>query len=446
MLYKDEYVSGNDVRIDPSDPNIVYASLWQQQQSYIEGGGFGGNAQSNDGGIFKSTDGGTTWKQLTNGLPGVLQANLAIAPSNPKVHLRDGRVHRSVRAGASWRRAGGAGGAGAPGGGGRGGGGGGAIGFFKTTDGGDHWFLATDDPRVAEKQSSRNPADQRPLGRIGGGDLPTVTVDPKNENVVYSCSTVFWRTEDGGLTWSAVRGAPGGDDYQKSWINPDNPNILLVVADQGGVVSANRGESWSNWYTQPTAAMYHVTADNAFPYRLCGGQQDSGSACVDSRGNDGEITFHDWHPVNIQEYGIAAPDPKDPDLVFGSQRTGVSLYNRKTGQTASVGPPPDVRGAFGRNVRTMPIVWSPVDSTVLFYASERRVQDDRSGPQLDAHQRRPDAADVGRARERRQVRASGVTPSPQGSITALAASPRRRESAVGRHGRRQHPGDDRTAA
>ena len=130
--------------------------------------------------------------------------------------------------------------------------------------------------------------------------------------MIYSCSTVFWRTEDAGLTWSAVRGAPGGDDYQKSWINPINPNIILLVSDQGGVVSANRGESWSNWYNQPTAAMYHVTADNAFPYRLCSGQQDSGSACVDSRSMDGEITFHDWHPVGIEEYGEAAPDPKNP--------------------------------------------------------------------------------------------------------------------------------------
>ena len=133
-------------------------------------------------------------------------------------------------------------------------------------------------------------------------------------------------------------------------------------------MSANRGESWSNWYTQPTAAMYHVTADNAFPYRLCGGQQDSGSACVDSRGNDGEITFHDWHPVNIQEYGMAAPDPKDPDLVFGSQRTGVSLYNRKTGQTAAVGPPAETRGAFGRNVRTSRSSGRRSIRHVLFYA------------------------------------------------------------------------------
>src|ERR1700751_2229074 len=154
-----------------------------------------------------------------------------------------------------------------------------------------------------------------------------------------------WPSEDGGATWSAVRGAPGGDDYQKSWVNPTNSNIILLVSDQGGVVSANRGESWSNWYTQPTAAMYHVTADNAFPYRLCGGQQDSGSACVESRSMDGEITFHDWHPVGIEEYGEAAPDPKNPDLVYGGK---VTVYNRVTAQKANVGPGGGRGGRGGR--------------------------------------------------------------------------------------------------
>ena len=200
-----------------------------------------------------------------------------------------------------------------------------------------------DDPR---RETGRTPPDPRPLGRIGGGDLPTIAVDPKNENVVYSCSTVLWRTEDGGLTWSAVRGAPGGDDYQKTLDQSQrHQHILIVVSDQGGVISANRGESWSNWYTQPTAAMYHVTADNAFPYRLCGGQQDSGSACVESRSNDGEITFHDWHPVGIEEYGMAAPDPKNPDLVYGGK---VTVYNRLTGQKAAIAPGGGRGGAAAR--------------------------------------------------------------------------------------------------
>jgi photosystem II stability/assembly factor-like uncharacterized protein len=394
VLYKDEYTGGNDVRIDPSNPNVVYATLWQQQQAFWEGGGFGGGGN----GIFKSTDGGTTWKQLTEGLPSVLQANIAIAPSNPQIVYAMAAAANAT-------------------------GGSGPVGFYKSTDGGEHWYLAVRGPSPAPNAPA--PAqDTRPLARIGGGDLPTITVDPKDPNVVYSATVVMWRTEDGGLTWSAVRGAPGGDDYQRIWINPNDTGIILAVSDQGAVISANRGMSWSNWYTQPTAAMYHVTTDNSFPYRVCSGQQDSGSACVDSRSMDGRITFHDWHPVNIQEYGIAAPDPRDPDLVFGSARTNVSLYNRKTGQTTQVGPDATARaGGFGRNVRTMPIAWSPVDPNVLFYTSNvvwKSVDHAKSWTRISpdlARQSWTPPPSAGKY-------ASGVTPSPLGAITALAPSPR----------------------
>ena len=434
VLYKDEYVSGNDVRIDPSNPNIVYGALWQQQQGYTENGAFGGT----DGGIFKSTDGGSTWKQLTTGLPAIIEANLAISASTPKV------LYATVAAGAAPAAAAAAAPPAAAGRGGRGGGrggGGGGISFYKTTDGGDHWFLATDDPRVSEMGSTRHPPDTRPLGRIGGGDLPTIVVDPKNENVVYSCSTVYWRTEDGGLTWTAVRGAPGGDDYQKSWVNPNNTNIILLVSDQGAVVSANRGESWSNWYTQPTAAVYHVTADNAFPYRLCSGQQDSGSACVDSRGMDGEITFHDWHPVGIEEYGEAAPDPKNPNLVYGGK---VTVYNRVTSQKENVGPGGGRgagrggrggRGAAGRGaaapapsaeppartVRTQPLIWSPKDPNVLFYATAGVWKTSNGGHSWTAI-----SGDLTRQTWETPANAGKYASQPppaQGSLTALAPSP-----------------------
>ena len=402
VLYRDEYTSANDVHIDPQNPNIVYATHWQQQQSFIEGQAFGGSGQ----GIYKSIDGGTTWKPLTEGLPNIVQANIAIAPSNSAVLYamiagtpKDGTVSRSTT---------------------------GTVGFYKSTDGGEHWHLAHNDPAVTGAIKPAAP-DQRPLARIGGGDLPTIVVDPQHEQVVYSSSTVFWRTEDGGLTWSAVRGAPGGDDYQKTWINPNHPDIILAVADQGGVVSGNRGESWSNWYNQPTAAMYHVSTDNSFPYRVCGGQQDSGSACVDSRSMDGKITFHDWHPVNIQEYGVAASDPIDPDQVFGSQRSGVSLYNRKTAQTTQVGPDvsgklPD-GGAMNRNVRTMPINWSPVDNSTLFYASNVVW---RSSDRAHSWVRiSPDLARATWAVPTNAGKyASGVTPAAAGSITALSPSPR----------------------
>ncbi len=401
VLYKDAYTSGNDVRIDPKNPNTVYATLWQQQQGFYENGAFGGAGN----GVFKSTDGGNTWTQLTDGLPSVIQANLAIAPSDPNI----------IYAMAA--------GAGEGGRGGRGNSTTGVVGFYRSNDAGAHWHLAIDDPNVAAGARPQRP-DPRPLARIGGGDLPTITVDPKNPNVVYSASTVMWRTEDGGLTWTAVRGAPGGDDYQKVWINPNHSNIILAVADQGGVVSANRGESWSNWYTQPTAAMYHVTTDNAFPYRVCGGQQDSGSACVDSRSMDGEITFHDWHPVNIQEYGIAAPDPRDPDMVYGGSRNNVSLYNRRTGQTRNVGPDMGPRGGpYNRDVRTMPLIWSPVDSNMLFYTSNAvwKTTDHahswtRISPDL-ARKQWAVPANAGKY-------ASEVQVAPLGVITALSPSPR----------------------
>ena len=402
VLYKDEYTSANEVRIDPSSPSTVYAALWQQQSTFYEYAAFGPDSTwPGAGGIYKSTDGGTTWTQLTNGLPPVLEANIAIAPSNPQV------LYAMV---ASVNPAGGSG----------------PVGFYKSSDGGAHWTLRTRIPGSSASlgDTTAATADPRPLGRIGGGDLPPITVDPKNENVIYSASIVMWRTEDGGTRWSAVRGSPGGDDYQRIWIHPDDSNLILAVSDQGAVISSNRGESWSNWYTQPTAAVYHVTADNAFPYRVCSGQQDSGSLCVASRSDDGEITFHDWHPANIQEYGIAAPDPRDPDVVFGSARRGVSRYDRRSGQTAQVGPDSAARGdAYGRNVRTMPLIWSPVNPSVLFYTSnvvwksiDRAHTWTRISPDL-ARATWAVPASAGRY-------ANGVTPTARGAITALSPSPR----------------------
>ena len=401
VLYKDEYTSANEVRIDPANPNTVYAALWQQQSTFYEYAAFGPDSTwPGAGGVYKSTDGGTTWTQLTNGLPQVLEANIAIAPSNSQV------IYAMI---ASVNPAGGSG----------------PVSFYKSSDGGAHWTLRTRIPgATVVGDTTAATADARPLGRIGGGDLPPIVVDPKNGNVVYSASIVMWRTEDGGTSWSAVRGSPGGDDYQRIWIHPDDPNVILAVSDQGAVISSNRGASWSNWYTQPTAAVYHVTADNAFPYRVCSGQQDSGSICVASRSDDGEITFHDWHPANIQEYGIAAPDPRDPQVVFGSARRGVSRYDRRTGQTAQVGPDSAARGdKFGRNVRTMPLTWSPVNPNVLYYTSnvvwksvDRAHTWTRISPDL-ARQTWAVPASAGRY-------ASTVTPTPRGAITALSPSPR----------------------
>jgi photosystem II stability/assembly factor-like uncharacterized protein len=206
--------------------------------------------------------------------------------------------------------------------------------------------------------------DPRPLNRVASGDLGDIQFDPKNADIVYSASIVAWKSTDFGKTWTGWRGAPGGDDYQNIWINPDNPDIIGMSSDQGAIVSLNGGKTWSTWYNQPTAQMYHVNADNAFPYRLCGGQQESGSACVSSRGAYGEITMREWTPVAAEEYGYVVPDPLDPDVVIGGKLT---RFERRTGQGQDI-LPKQFRGPDWRMLRTEPIVFSPVDNKTLFYA------------------------------------------------------------------------------
>ena len=188
-------------------------------------------------------------------------------------------------------------------------------------------------PTTPARRWTRITTDTRPTSRINEA-VPHV--HPKNPDTLIVTDIVSFKSTDGGKTFVPFKGAPGGDDNQNIWSNPNNPDIMLLVADQGAVVTLNGGETWSSWYTQPTAALYHVMTDNAFPYRVCGGQQDSGSVCVASRGNDGQITFRDWHPVGVEEYGYAAPDPRDPDLVYGGK---VTRYDRRTGQVSDVGPP-----------------------------------------------------------------------------------------------------------
>ena len=329
VLYKDPSTGGSDVVIDPANANVVYASMWQSTLGpWEDGNDYGGTR----GGLFKSTDGGDTWKQLTQGLPAnLVQINVAIAPSDSN------RIYATL---SSTKEAGYASS--------------GGLGVYRSDDAGESWAKATDDPRPAMK--------------IGGGDLPVPVVDPKDPNVVYSASIVTVRSVDGGKTWTSLRGAPGGDDYQNLWINPENPNIILLVADQGALVSVNRGQTWSSWYNQPTAQLYHVAVTNSFPYQVCAGQQESGSVCISSRGNDGEITFREWHPAGIIEYGYAAPDPLHPEIIYGAGRSEVSKYNVITGQVQNVTPIP-THGPDYRTDRTEPILFSPVDPHLLFYAA-----------------------------------------------------------------------------
>ena len=319
ILYKDENTGAIDVVMDPVNPNIIYCALWESRQGPWENGQFSGPGS----GLFKSTDAGATWKPIMDGLPNFAQDGLGrigitVAPSLPT------RMFATVNSARG-------------------------DGLFRSDDAGEHWYRATTDTRVATRES----------------DFAEVKVDPKNPDIVYTASVVTWKSTDGGKTFNAFRGAPGGDDYHRIWINPKDPNTMIIASDQGAIVTVNGGMSWSSWMNQPTAAFYHVAADNAFPYRVCSGQQESGSACVDSRGDDGRILDWNWHPAGIEEYGYAAPDPLNPDIVYGGK---VSRYDRKTGQIQQVGPHAGRGGAGNyRSLRTAPLVFSTVDPHALYF-------------------------------------------------------------------------------
>jgi len=331
VLYKDDDTGGSAVEIDPANPQLVYAALWQARLGpWEDKNEFNGTG----GGLFKSSDGGSTWSRLTSGLPATLtQINMALAPSAPsRIYAVAGTTEPGDYSSAA------------------------GLGVFRSDDAGATWTRITSDPR--------------PALRIGGGDLPIVRVDPSNPEVLYSTGIVTMKSSDGGKTWLSLRGAPGGDDYQNLWINPRDGQIIALVGDQGALITQNGGETWSTWYNQPTAQLYHVGVAPTFPYRVCAGQQESGSVCIASRGNDGEITDREWHPVGAIEYGYVAPDPLDPDVIYGAGRNEVSRYHWSTGQVQNVTPIP-VRGPEVRVDRTLPLLFSPLDPHTLYYAANR---------------------------------------------------------------------------
>jgi photosystem II stability/assembly factor-like uncharacterized protein len=317
VLYIDENTGAAQVAFDPKNPEVVYADLWAGRQGPWENGEWNGP----NSGLFKSTDGGTTWRKLTNGLPtteqGLGRIGIAIAPSDAN------RIYATVESPQFG-------------------------GVYRSDDAGEHWAKLTNDNRYFGRSS----------------DFAEIKVDPKNADIVYTANVVTWKSTDGGKSWSAFRGAPGGDDYHRIWINPNDANIMLIASDQGAIVTVNGGQTFSSWYNQPTAQFYHVSTDNAFPYNVYSGQQESGSVGIASRGNDGQITFREWHPVGAEEYGYVAADPLDPNIIYGGK---ISKYDKRTGQTQNIAPEAVRSGKF-RFIRTAPVLFSPVDPKTLYYA------------------------------------------------------------------------------
>ena len=375
VLYKDENTGAIQVVFDPKNPNIIYADLWAARQGPWENGAW----QGKESGLFKSTDGGNTWKKLSKGLPtideGLGRIGFCVAPSDPN------RLYATVDAGK-------------------------LGGIYRSDDAGENWTLINPDGRL--------------WGR--GSDFAEIKADPKNADIVYTANVVTWKSTDGAKTWTAFRGAPGGDDYHRIWINPDNTDIILIAADQGAIITVNGGETFSSWYNQPTAQFYHVSTDNAFPYNVLGGQQESGSVSIASRSNDGSIGYREWHPAGVEEYGYVASDPLDPNIIYGGK---ITKTDKRTGQIQNIAPEAVKSGKY-RFVRTAPVLFSPIDPKTLFLAGNVLFKTQDAGnswtiisPDLsrETYSDIPESVGIYRTEEMKKMARRGV-------IYALAPSPK----------------------
>lgn len=322
VLYKDENTGAADLVMDPSDPQVLFAALWAARVAPWE-------VRSGEyfvipgSGLYKSTDGGSTWRPITQGLPtaddGLSRIGIAIAPSNPKRMYLDVETKKDK------------------------------AGIYRSDDAGESWQLVNSDHRIG----GRGP------GAMG------IAVAPDNPDVLYVANTASWKSANAGKTFVGWKGAPGGDDYQRIWISTENPQIIAMTADQGAAISVNGGATWSSWYNQPTAQFYDVSTDNRFPYWVYGGQQESGSVATKSRSDYGEISFRDWSLPGVFEYGRAVPDPRDANIVFGAKLTRT---RQDIGEVADVAPEPIRRGEYRYN-RTLPLIFSPLDSKTLYFGA-----------------------------------------------------------------------------
>jgi photosystem II stability/assembly factor-like uncharacterized protein len=320
VLYKDENTGAADLVMDPSNPQILFAALWAARVAPWEVRS-GESFVIPGSGLYKSTDGGTTWHPITKGLPTsaeLARIGIAISPSHPQRMYLSAESKRDP-------------------------------GIYRSDDAGESWQFVNGDHRIG----GRGP------GAMG------IAVSPDNPDLIYVANTTTWKSTDAGKTFVGFKGAPGGDDYQRIWINPENSQVIALTADQGAAISVNAGATWSSWYNQPTAQFYHVTTDTRFPYWVYGAQQESGSAATMSRSDYGEITFREWSLPGVFEYGDIAVDPNDPNIVYGAKLTRT---RQDIGEVADIAPEPVRRGEYRYN-RTLPVVFSHLDPKTLYFAA-----------------------------------------------------------------------------
>ena len=372
----------SDLAMCASTPQVLFAGAWHTRRppwsAYAPVDGPGG-------GLYRSQDAGKTWSRLVdtgeiNGLPegDWGRVGVDVAPDGKRVYaLIEVKKPETKKSG-----------------------------LYRSDDGGNTWALANADPRLTSRAWYFN----------------RITIDPQNPDVIYMPNVALYRSEDGGKTISVVRGAPGGDDYHELWVDPRNSASMILGTDQGTTISLNRGLTWSSWYNQPTAQLYHVTTDNQFPYVVYGAQQDSGSAAVVSRTDHDQITPRDWFPAGPSESGYLVLDPNDPNIIYLSGTYGtVARFNKRTGLSQDIAPWPafafeaEINQRKYRDPWTPALALSPVDPTALYLGTQyvmktvdgglhwETISPDLTGATHDAHDanekppRQPTVEDAKRA-------------------------------------------------
>ncbi|MGE4070287.1 MAG: WD40/YVTN/BNR-like repeat-containing protein [Lysobacterales bacterium] len=306
----DDATGAVDLARDPPHPQRIYAAAWESRNypwmSYFT------PMVGKGSGIYRSEDGGLSWTRLQGeGWPedAVGRIGLAVA-----AHGVSTRIYAVVDSEASG-------------------------GLYRSDDDGAHWQRVQANPELGSSYFGR------------------VTVDPDDADTVYIMDRSIRVSHDAGLTLSWLRGSPGGDDYHDLWINPLQPQHLIAASDQGTVVSSNGGDSWSDWYNQPTGQFYCLHVDQRFPYWLYAGQQDNGSVAITSRSDYGAISFRDWHPVGADERDCDVPDPDDANIVYGSGLGGrVGRFDARTGDVQNISP--SLINSYGRDPRTVEHRWA----------------------------------------------------------------------------------------
>ncbi len=322
VLYKDDKTGAIDVTFARDNPQIGFATLWYH---YVTPDNpFAGLMGTGGAGIYKTADGGENWTPVT--IPELANAHLGrmgvtVSPNGQRVFLI---VSERMRGG-----------------------------LYRSDDGGATWKRTTQDPRVQ-----------------GNGYFSRVFLDPHNSDIVYVAQTSLYRSTDGGVTFESYKGAPGGDDNHALWIDPTNSDYMIMGSDQGATVSMDGGKSWSSWYNQPTGQFYHLSTDNRFPYWIYATQQDSGAVATLSRGDYGAITMFDWDPIGGYEFGYIVPSPLDPNIVYcGGEARGLWRIDRSNRQVKVISPNVSRDGDY-RVATNVPLAFSPQDPHALYEGTQ----------------------------------------------------------------------------